>query len=79
MSFNVYVTRQIPDEGINLLKKFCQMVEVNPHDRPLTYDELLRQVKGRDAILTMLSDRVDAHFISKAKSIKSYCELCRGV
>jgi len=70
MSFNVYVTRQIPEEGINLLKKFCQMVEVNPHDRPLTYDELLMQVKGRDAILTMLSDRVDAHFISEVKSIK---------
>ena len=47
MSFNVYVTRQIPEEGINLLKKFCQTVEVNPHDRPLTYDELLRQVKGQ--------------------------------
>jgi len=40
MSFNMHVTRQIPEEGINILKKFCQTVEVNPHDRPLTYDEL---------------------------------------
>ena len=40
MLFNVYVTRQIPEEGINLLKKFCRTVEVNPYDRPLTYDEL---------------------------------------
>ena len=66
MSFKVYVTRQIPEEGINLLKKFCRMVEVNPHDSPLTYDELLRQVKGRDAILTMLSDRIDERVMSEA-------------
>src|SRR3990172_9116173 len=66
MSFNVYVTRQIPEEGINLLKKYCQTVEVNPHDRPLTYDELPRQVKGRDAILTMLSDKIDARLMSEA-------------
>src|SRR3990167_8722409 len=65
MSFNVYITRQIPDVGINLLKKFCQTVEVNPHDRPLSYDELLKQVKGRDAILTMLSDRIDARLINE--------------
>lgn len=70
MSFNVYVTRQIPEEGIHLLKKFCQTVEVNPHDRPLIYDVLLRQVKGRDAILTMLSDRIDEGVINEAKSIK---------
>ncbi|MCR4322135.1 MAG: D-glycerate dehydrogenase [Candidatus Brocadiaceae bacterium] len=70
MSFNVYVTRQIPEEGIHLLKKFCRTVEVNPHDRPLTYDELLRLVKGRDAILTMLSDKIDERVIDEAKSIK---------
>ena len=66
MPFNVYVTRQIPEEGINLLKKFCRTVEVNPYDRPLTYNELLRQVKGRDAILTMLSDKIDARMMSEA-------------
>ena len=70
MSFNMHVTRQIPEEGINILKKFCQTVEVNPHDRPLTYDELFRQVKGRDAILTMLSDKIDAHLINKATNLR---------
>ncbi len=66
MPFSVFITRKIPEEGINILKKFCQTVEANPHDRPLTYDELLRQVKGRDAILTMLSDRIDARLINEA-------------
>lgn len=70
MSFNVFITRQIPEEGITLLKKFCQTVEVNPYDESLTYDELLEQVKGRDAILTMLSDRIDARLINEAKGLK---------
>jgi glyoxylate reductase len=62
----MYITRQIPEEGITILKKFCQTVEVNPYDRSLTYDELLEQVKGRDAILTMLSDRIDARLLQEA-------------
>ncbi|HHT9136611.1 MAG TPA: 2-hydroxyacid dehydrogenase [Candidatus Wunengus sp. YC60] len=66
MSFNAFITRKIPEEGINMLKRFCQTVEVNPHDRPLTYDELLEQVKGRDAILAMLSDRIDTRLINEA-------------
>jgi D-3-phosphoglycerate dehydrogenase len=70
MSFNVFITRQIPEEGITLLKRFCQTVEVNPYERSLTYDELLALVKGRDAILTMLSDRIDARLINEAKNLK---------
>ncbi|MBI2471262.1 MAG: D-glycerate dehydrogenase [Planctomycetes bacterium] len=70
MSFNAFITRQIPEEGINILKKFCQTVEINPYDRPLTYDELLGKVKGRDAILTMLSDRIDERLISESNGLK---------
>lgn len=70
MSFNVFITRQIPEEGITLLKNSCLTVEMNPYDRSLTYDELLQQVKGRDAILTMLSDRLDARLINDAKNLK---------
>lgn len=77
MLFNVFITRQIPEEGVHLLKKYCQTVEVNPYDRSLSYDELLKQVKGRDAILTMLSDKVDANVIQEAaatnlKAIANY-------
>lgn len=70
MSLNVFITRQIPEEGITLLKKFCQTVEVNPYDRSLTYDELLKQGKGRDAILSMLSDRIDARLIQEITNLK---------
>ena len=70
MTGSVYITRRIPEEGIAKLKECCETVEINPDDRPLTYDELLEQVKGRDAILTMLSDRIDARLLHEAKNLK---------
>ena len=70
MSFRVFVTRLIPEKGINLLKIFCQTVEINPYDRSLTHDELLHHVKDSDAILTMLSDVIDARLINEAVKLK---------
>lgn len=70
MTFSVFVTRKIPEEGVNILKTVCQKVEVNPHDRPLAYDELLKEAKGRDAIITMLSDRIDARLMQEAANLK---------
>ena len=46
----VLVTRRIPDAGLNILKKKTQLT-VNKKDRPLTRNELLRMVKGKDALL----------------------------
>ncbi len=70
MTFTVLITRQIPEEGVKMLRNVCQSVEINPHDRPLTYDELLKSAKGRDAILTMLSDRIDARLMLEAANLK---------
>ncbi|MBE7443938.1 MAG: D-glycerate dehydrogenase [Planctomycetia bacterium] len=70
MTWNVFITRQIPEEGVDILKKVCQTVEVNPYDRPLTCGELLKEAKNRDAMLTMLSDRMDARLIQDAANLK---------
>ncbi|OOP55161.1 MAG: D-glycerate dehydrogenase [Candidatus Brocadia carolinensis] len=70
MTFSVFITRKIPEEGVKILKTVCQKVEVNPHDRLLTYDELLKEAKGRDAIITMLSDRIDARLMQEAANLK---------
>ena len=40
----IYVTRLIPQEGIDLLTAKCE-VEINPYDRPLTRAGLLENVK----------------------------------
>ena len=52
----VYVTRMIPEAGIDLLRQTCD-VEVNLEDRPLTRAELLENVRGREGRLAGRSCR----------------------
>src|SRR5260370_12219345 len=63
--FNVYVTRMIPQQTIDDLRQFHD-VEVNPHDRALTRDELRKAVRGRDAVITLLTDTIDGVLLDAA-------------
>jgi glyoxylate reductase len=62
---NIYVTRMIPQQTIDALRA-VHNVEVNPHDRALTREELLKAVRGRDAVITLLTDTVDAAVLDAA-------------
>lgn len=63
---NVYVTRRIPQAGLDILEAGCDRVEVNPQDRDLTREELLRAVHGRDGVLCLLTDRIDDELMEAA-------------
>jgi glyoxylate reductase len=65
---NIYITRLIPQEGIDLLKEECD-VEVNPDDRVLTRRELLQAVRGRDGLLCLLTDKIDSEVMDAAGGI----------
>jgi len=67
----VYVTKQVPETAIRMLAKQCE-VEVNPEDRSLTREELLAKVKGKNAVMTMLSDTIDATVLDE---VGSYCTI----
>ncbi|MDC7789602.1 D-glycerate dehydrogenase [Rhodoplanes sp. TEM] len=62
---NVLVTRMVPQENLDRLREHFE-VEVNAEDRPLTRAELLAKVKGRDAILSMLTDTIDGEVLDAA-------------
>ena len=60
----IFVSRKIPGEGI--LEKLSQggnEVIVSKFDRPLTPEELLEGAKGTDAVLTLLTDKIDGEVI----------------
>ncbi len=59
MGWNIYVTRLLPKPGMDLLYEQCDVVDVNPNDRMLTRDEFLENIKGRDGVITLLTERVD--------------------
>jgi glyoxylate reductase len=63
----VYITRAITKKATEYLAEHCS-VEVSSEDRPLTREELLHNVRGMDAVLTMLNDRVDAGLMDAAGS-----------
>ena len=73
----VYVTREIPKEGIDLLEKHCD-VEVNREDRPLTREELLKNVRGRDGVVSLLTDRIDSEVYETAMGIKGFANYAVG-
>ncbi|MCB2289904.1 D-glycerate dehydrogenase [Clostridium sp. CS001] len=61
----VYITRRIPEEAIKLLQEHFN-VEINPQDRVLTREELIQNVKGKDAVLCVITDRVDKEVFEAA-------------
>ncbi len=65
----VYVTRLIPDDGMKLLYEKCE-VTVNPHDRVASREELLENVKGKDAMLCLLTDTIDAAIMDANPGLK---------
>lgn len=64
----IYVTRKIPDSGIKLLKKAGHTVKIYQQDKPIPRKDLLKNVKGVDAILCLLTDKIDAGVIKAAGS-----------
>ena len=62
---NVYITRMIPQAIIDTLRRSHE-VEVNPEDRALTREELLCQIRGRDAVITLLTDSIDGEALDAA-------------
>jgi len=70
----VFVTRKIPEQGLDLLRKEFE-VEINPHNRVLTKEEIIDGVKGKDGLLCLLTDQIDRDVIfsePKLKMIASY-------
>ncbi len=55
----VLVTRQFPKVGVDILAGEGFNLTCWPKDRPMTYEELSENVKGHQAILCTLTDRID--------------------
>ncbi len=61
----VFITRQIPELGINLLKEKGHQVEVGP-EGSISREELLEKVKGAEAILSVLTETIDGEVMDAA-------------
>ncbi len=66
----VFVTRPLPAPGIDLLVELGFEVRANDEDRPLHRAELIAGIEQADALLCMLSDRIDAEVLDTAPSLR---------
>lgn len=62
----IYVTRKFAESGIKLLKQKGHRVEIYPNDDVITRKLLLQKVKGCDALLSLLTDRIDDEVFAAA-------------
>ncbi|MHA1203119.1 MAG: 2-hydroxyacid dehydrogenase [Candidatus Heimdallarchaeaceae archaeon] len=73
MKKRIFVTREIPQIGIDILQQNYE-VEIFPEKRPITKDEMISGAKDCDGLLPLLTDKVDAEVMDETgiKAIANY-------
>jgi glyoxylate reductase len=61
----VFVTRAIPDKGLNMLRDFCE-VDLWNAELPPTRAELVQHIRGVDGLLCLLTDKIDNEVMEEA-------------
>jgi len=61
----VFVARPIPEVGVAILKEKHEVV-VNPENKVLSKEQLKEAVKGVDAVLSLLTDKIDGEILDSA-------------
>ncbi len=77
---NIFITRKILDSGIKMLTDKGYNVDISPKDRPLEKKELIKFLKKKpyDAVLTLLTDQIDAEVMDSAPTVKIYANYAIG-
>jgi glyoxylate reductase len=65
----VFVSRRIPDEGLNAIAAACE-VDLWPNQLPPPADVLRDRVKGCDGLVSLLTDRIDGTLLDAAPRLK---------
>ena len=65
MKPRVFVTRLIPEKGVEIIKDFCD-VDLWHEDVPPAREDLLQHIRGVDGILCLLTDKIDGEIMDEA-------------
>ena len=65
----VFITRRIPEEGIERLQKHYE-VEVWPEEEPIPRERLMSKIQNVSGLVCMLSDKIDEALMDKATKMK---------
>ena len=73
----VYVTRELPERGLKIIKKNFD-AEVWPEYAPPPKKVIIEKAKNVDALATLLSDKIDAEVFNAAPKLKIVAQLAVG-
>jgi glyoxylate reductase len=74
----VFVTRLIPEKGLDLIREFCD-ADVWSDELPPPHEEIIRRVHGVEGILSLLTDKIDAVVMDAAPRLKVISNFAVGV
>jgi len=76
----IYVTRMIPQSGIDLLKDKGYEIDINPEDKVLSKEELITALKAKpyDAVLCLLTDKIDGEVFDAVPTVKIFANYAVG-
>ena len=69
MKPKVFVTRRIPSPGPEILEEYCE-VDVFLGEQPPKKEEIRIGVRGKDALLCLLTDKIDRDIMDAALSLR---------
>ena len=73
----IFITRPIPSAGIDILRGHCEVV-VFPGPKPPTRAELLAGAATADALLPLLTERVDEELLQAAPNMRVIANMAVG-
>ncbi len=73
----VYITRRIPEKGLNKIREFYD-VEIWSEYFPPPKDIILQKVENVDALVTLLTDPIDADVLNRGKKLRIISQYAVG-
>ena len=70
MDLKVFVTRRIPEPGLDILRREIKNVGINLEERGLKRMEFIKKIADADGLLCMLSDPMDKEVIASTCRLK---------
>lgn len=74
----VFVTRLIPEKGLDLVREFCE-ADIWPHEMPPGRAELIARVAQVEGLISLLTEKVDAGLMDAAPHLKVVSNMAVGV
>lgn len=77
MKPHVLVTHLLPEQALATLRRACE-VHVDPSDRQLTPEELQHAMQGKDGVVCVITERIDAPVLHAASRLKVVANVAVG-